>query len=64
MVLLGFADDVLELPWRMKLIFPGLASIPMLVGYAGGTTIIIPKPLQYYVGDSVDLRTHARAMLC
>ncbi|CEO98706.1 UDP-N-acetylglucosamine--dolichyl-phosphate N-acetylglucosaminephosphotransferase [Plasmodiophora brassicae] len=64
MVLLGFADDVLELPWRMKLIFPGLASIPMLVGYAGGTTIIIPKPLQYYVGDSVDLHVFYLVYMC
>jgi hypothetical protein len=60
MTLLGFADDVLELPWRSKLILPGLASIPLLVAYQGGTLIIIPKPFQSMIGPSLDLRTYTK----
>ncbi|XP_024191185.1 UDP-N-acetylglucosamine--dolichyl-phosphate N-acetylglucosaminephosphotransferase isoform X1 [Rosa chinensis] len=42
MVLLGFVDDVLD-----------GESLPLLVAYAGHTTIIIPKPLVPYVGLEV-----------
>ena len=43
MTLLGFADDVLDLPWRYKLILPPIASLPLLASYTGGTSIVIPK---------------------
>jgi UDP-N-acetylmuramyl pentapeptide phosphotransferase/UDP-N-acetylglucosamine-1-phosphate transferase len=33
MLLMGFADDVLDLRWRHKLLLPTLASFPMLVVY-------------------------------
>jgi UDP-N-acetylglucosamine--dolichyl-phosphate N-acetylglucosaminephosphotransferase len=46
MVLLGFADDVLDVPWRVKLVLPLFASLPLLVAYSGGTGIAVPKPLQ------------------
>ncbi|XP_024187307.1 UDP-N-acetylglucosamine--dolichyl-phosphate N-acetylglucosaminephosphotransferase isoform X1 [Rosa chinensis] len=42
MVLLGFVDDVLD-----------GESLPLLMAYAGHTTIIIPKPLVPYVGLQV-----------
>ena len=45
MVLLGFADDVLDLPWRYKLILPTIASLPLLCTYNGATTILLPKPV-------------------
>ncbi|VDM08169.1 unnamed protein product [Wuchereria bancrofti] len=32
-VLLGFADDVLDLRWRHKLLFPTLSSLPLLLVY-------------------------------
>eukprot|EP00474_Spongospora_subterranea_P009922 CRZ10380.1 hypothetical protein [Spongospora subterranea] len=64
MTLLGFADDVLELPWRLKLILPGLASIPLLVAYQGGTTIIIPKPFLSLVGPSLDLHVLYFVYMC
>ena len=35
MLFLGFADDVLDLRWRYKLILPFFASLPMLVAYQG-----------------------------
>ncbi|PRQ44907.1 putative UDP-N-acetylglucosamine--dolichyl-phosphate N-acetylglucosaminephosphotransferase [Rosa chinensis] len=53
MVLLGFVDDVLDVPWRVKLILPSIAALPLLMAYAGHTTIIIPKPLVPYVGLEV-----------
>jgi UDP-N-acetylmuramyl pentapeptide phosphotransferase/UDP-N-acetylglucosamine-1-phosphate transferase len=43
MVLLGFADDVLDLPWRYKLILPTVASLPLLATYTGVTTVLLPK---------------------
>ncbi|WVZ66955.1 hypothetical protein U9M48_016106 [Paspalum notatum var. saurae] len=53
MILLGFVDDVLDVPWRVKLVLPTIASLPLLMAYAGGTSIIIPKPLTPYVGLTV-----------
>ncbi|KAJ4706353.1 UDP-N-acetylglucosamine--dolichyl-phosphate N-acetylglucosaminephosphotransferase [Melia azedarach] len=50
MTLLGFVDDVLDVPWRVKLILPSFAALPLLMAYAGHTSIIIPKPLVPYVG--------------
>eukprot|EP00501_MAST-03F_sp_TOSAG23-6_P001651 GSMAST32.ASY1.ANO1.1719.1 assembled CDS len=40
MLFLGFADDVLELRWRYKIILPGFASLPLLCYYftTGGST--------------------------
>lgn len=32
-ILLGFADDVLDLRWRHKLLFPTLSSLPLLMVY-------------------------------
>lgn len=50
MLFLGFADDVLDIPWRVKLQLPLLASLPLLVAYSGGTSILIPKPLRELLG--------------
>eukprot|EP00871_Galdieria_phlegrea_P002607 jgi/Galph1/3347/GphlegSOOS_G2012.1 len=47
MVLLGFADDVLDLQWRYKLVLPFAASLPLLVNYAGSTCVLIPRPLRF-----------------
>ena len=30
MLFLGFADDVLDVPWRVKLLLPCLASLPLV----------------------------------
>ncbi|GIL90807.1 hypothetical protein Vretimale_16807 [Volvox reticuliferus] len=45
MLFLGFADDVLDIRWRVKLVLPLFASLPLLVAYSGGTGIAVPKPL-------------------
>ncbi|KAF9588580.1 hypothetical protein IFM89_013432 [Coptis chinensis] len=50
MILLGFVDDVLDIPWRVKLVLPAIATFPLLMAYTGHTTIIIPKPFIPYVG--------------
>ena len=50
MLFLGFADDVLDVPWRVKLLLPCLASLPLLVAYSGGTDVILPKPLRAWLG--------------
>uniref|UniRef100_A0A023GE01 UDP-N-acetylglucosamine--dolichyl-phosphate N-acetylglucosaminephosphotransferase n=1 Tax=Amblyomma triste TaxID=251400 RepID=A0A023GE01_AMBTT len=56
MLLLGFADDVLDLKWRDKLLLPTLASLPLLVVYYvtfNNTTIIVPKPLRFALGNDL-----------
>ncbi|KAJ8919297.1 hypothetical protein NQ315_003881 [Exocentrus adspersus] len=58
MLLLGFADDVLDLRWRHKLLLPTIASLPLLMVYYvnyNATTIIVPKPLRELLGFSVDV---------
>lgn len=58
MLLLGFADDVLDLRWRHKLLLPTIASLPLLMVYFvnfNSTTIIVPKPLREFLGFSVDI---------
>jgi len=50
MLFLGFADDVLDLRWRIKLVLPLFASLPLLAAYSGGTAIVLPKFLQTLTG--------------
>ena len=49
MLFLGFADDVLDIPWRVKLLLPALASLPLLTAYSGGTGVIVPKLLRVFL---------------
>ena len=53
MVFLGFADDVLDIPWRTKLFLPSIATLPILAAYTGSTAILIPKPLRPVLGASL-----------
>jgi UDP-N-acetylglucosamine--dolichyl-phosphate N-acetylglucosaminephosphotransferase len=46
MLFLGFSDDVLDWPWRVKLILPTAASLPLLCCYNGSTTIVVPIQLR------------------
>ena len=58
MIFLGFADDVLDLKWRDKLLLPTMASLPLLMVYfvnIGITTIIVPKPVRFIFGFDLDL---------
>ncbi|XP_005347232.1 UDP-N-acetylglucosamine--dolichyl-phosphate N-acetylglucosaminephosphotransferase [Microtus ochrogaster] len=58
MIFLGFADDVLSLRWRHKLLLPTAASLPLLMVYFtnfGNTTIVVPKPFRWILGLHLDL---------
>lgn len=55
MTLLGFADDVLDLKWRYKLVLPLFASLPLLVNYKGHTTVNIPRFLHPFISRLVQL---------
>ncbi|KAI8988733.1 UDP-N-acetylglucosamine--dolichyl-phosphate N-acetylglucosaminephosphotransferase-like protein [Pilobolus umbonatus] len=58
MILLGFADDVLDVRWRYKVWFPAIASIPLMIFYytnMGVTYVVMPIPLRPYIGELVDL---------
>eukprot|EP00697_Spironema_sp_BW2_P004215 gnl/Spiro4/15713_TR8454_c0_g1_i1.p1 gnl/Spiro4/15713_TR8454_c0_g1~~gnl/Spiro4/15713_TR8454_c0_g1_i1.p1 ORF type:complete len:436 (+),score=94.82 gnl/Spiro4/15713_TR8454_c0_g1_i1:126-1433(+) len=58
MILLGFADDVLNLRWRVKLILPTVASLPLLMVYFltfGSTTVVLPPQLHHFLGPTVNL---------
>ncbi|CAL5341300.1 unnamed protein product [Camellia sinensis] len=34
-------DDVLDVPWRVKLLLPSIAALPLLMAYAGHPTIVL-----------------------
>merc|ERR1719369_1954261 len=58
MLLLGFADDVLDLRWRHKLLLPSMASLPVLMVYyvtENRTEIVVPLLLRGILGTSVRL---------
>jgi UDP-N-acetylglucosamine--dolichyl-phosphate N-acetylglucosaminephosphotransferase len=58
MIFLGFADDVMDLRWRHKLLLPTVASLPLLVVYFVTfdlTVIIVPAPLRDIFGYSIDI---------
>ncbi|KAL2941606.1 UDP-N-acetylglucosamine--dolichyl-phosphate N-acetylglucosaminephosphotransferase [Bienertia sinuspersici] len=65
MILLGFVDDVLDVPWRVKLVLPLVAALPLLMAYNGHTAIVIPKPLIPYVGlEMLDLGWMYKLYMC
>lgn len=55
MILLGFADDVLDLRWSIKIALSFSATLPILVAYSGATNVIVPKPFQLFLGVSIQL---------
>lgn len=58
MLLLGFADDVLDLKWRHKLLLPTMASLPLLMVYyvtTDRTDIVVPLILRPVLGTNIDL---------
>jgi UDP-N-acetylglucosamine--dolichyl-phosphate N-acetylglucosaminephosphotransferase len=55
MLLLGFIDDVLDVRWRVKIFLSFLATLPLLVAYAGPTDIIVPKPARFLFGQDIHL---------
>ena len=57
MLFLGFADDVMNLRWRYKLILPTVASLPLLCAYNGGTSVVLPKPTRFLFMNGTELTT-------
>jgi len=58
MIFLGFADDVLDLKWRHKVLLPTIASLPLLMVYFAtynSTTIIVPRPMRFLLGYDLNL---------
>lgn len=56
MLFLGFADDVFDIRWRVKIWFPVFASIPLLTVYYvtyGVTDIKVPIPLRGILGTDL-----------
>jgi UDP-N-acetylglucosamine--dolichyl-phosphate N-acetylglucosaminephosphotransferase len=47
MIVLGFCDDLTDLRWRHKLVYPPLASLPLLLNYPGLTAVVLPKPVRF-----------------
>eukprot|EP00117_Sycon_ciliatum_P033503 scpid72565/ scgid25771/ UDP-N-acetylglucosamine--dolichyl-phosphate N-acetylglucosaminephosphotransferase; GlcNAc-1-P transferase; N-acetylglucosamine-1-phosphate transferase len=55
MLFLGFADDVLNLKWRHKIVLSTLASFPLVTSFPGSTKIIFPKPVRGVLGTEFDV---------
>ncbi|KAJ1632732.1 glycosyl transferase family 4-domain-containing protein [Pavlovales sp. CCMP2436] len=58
MCFLGFADNVLDLRWRDRLVLPLAASLPVLMTYAatgGVTTIKVPAVAQALLGTGANV---------
>ena len=55
MIFLGFADDVLDLRWRYKLVLPTIASVPLILAYSGSTSIIIPDFISSFLGGHKEI---------
>ncbi|XP_022216471.2 UDP-N-acetylglucosamine--dolichyl-phosphate N-acetylglucosaminephosphotransferase [Drosophila obscura] len=58
MIFLGFADDVLDLRWRHKLLLPTIATLPLLMVYYvnyNSTTVIMPNFARGLLGTSLNI---------
>jgi UDP-N-acetylmuramyl pentapeptide phosphotransferase/UDP-N-acetylglucosamine-1-phosphate transferase len=52
-ILLGFVDDMLDLQWRYKLMYPFFIVIPMVCNYYGPTSVIFTYPVNLII-ESID----------
>jgi UDP-N-acetylglucosamine--dolichyl-phosphate N-acetylglucosaminephosphotransferase len=58
MLFLGFADDVLNLKWRHKVVLPAIATLPLLILYRvtfGVTNVVVPIQFRAQLGPIFDL---------
>ena len=46
---------MLDLKWRYKLIFPFFIILPVVHVYNGSTALMIPYPISFIIGDSLDI---------
>ena len=63
MLFLGFTDDVLDWPWRYKLVLPTIASLPILCCYEGSTSIVVPIQLRSFLMND-GMLTPLSKLLC
>jgi len=54
-ILLGFADDMLDLLWRYKLIFPFFIIIPLVSVFSGHTHVSVIYPFTLIFGNTIEL---------
>ena len=60
MLFLGFADDVLDIPWRVKLMLPALASLPLV-----GSALLLCLPDHTQMGSApANWRPKSRGTTC
>eukprot|EP01052_Picozoa_sp_SAG31_P038786 SAG31_NODE_5248_length_2651_cov_1.748041_1_plen_379_part_00 len=46
-MMLGLADDVMDIKWKHKILLSVLAALPLVVSYKGPTSIIVPKAFRW-----------------
>ena len=54
-ILLGFADDILDLQWRYKLLFPFFIILPLVSIYDGITHFEVIYPFSLLLGRTFEL---------
>lgn len=64
MLFLGFTDDVLDWPWRYKLVLPSVASLPLLCCYNGSTSIVVPIPMRWWIVQDHEMTPLGRLASC
>ena len=64
MLFLGFTDDVLDWPWRYKLVLPSVASLPLLCCYNGSTSIVVPIPMRWRIVQDHEMTPLGRLASC
>lgn len=66
--LLGFADDVLDIPWRVKIVIPIFTVLPIILDYNGSTTICLKGfllPLRKIVRiECIDIGVFYQIFIC
>jgi UDP-N-acetylglucosamine--dolichyl-phosphate N-acetylglucosaminephosphotransferase len=53
-ILLGFADDVIDIKWRNKIVIGIVASLPLVMSYSGPTSIVVPHTLRPLLCTSIE----------
>ncbi len=62
MISLGFLDDLNDLRWRYKLVFPLVSSILLVWQYPGLTAIVLPKPVRFFFVEDTSLHGLAKVV--
>jgi UDP-N-acetylglucosamine--dolichyl-phosphate N-acetylglucosaminephosphotransferase len=60
MIFLGFTDDTLDLPWRVKMVIPLFAAGPLISTYDGLTSLSVPEPFNTWL---INEQTHSHTLL-